>query len=282
MLTYGQVTFDTTDKFGDNGDRVNIYMLSPNYGQTLITRYVPTSARRGTIEGIHIGCGYVGMCVNGAYMGATSGAVIKVNIGSTTKMEHRLQWTGLSGYVGGADDTGSENEMYIHAHNQPVTAGDAITLYVTAALATRPMVYQTNLHGYLSSGAPVHASARTVIQSTTETAITVYTVPAGTTLAMQTLSMSIRLGDGFLGRACLVYGGVPIIPLELSQSDVGGMYGLSIPIMGAEIEQGVSLGFNFDSFNCVDETVNCLIVSREESYQKYPIIGGSHVISKTG
>lgn len=282
MMTYGEVLFDSVDKFGDNGDRANYYLLSPSFGQTQIVKYVPPTGGRALLNGIFIGAGYNRLCTSGAYAAATSGALIKINIGSTTKMEHRIQWTGLSGYEGGSDDMGCETELYIPVYGQPVTAGDAISLYVTAAVATRPIVYQTNLHGYLSSGAPVHTSARTVLASTTETAITVYTVPAGTTFAMQCLSVSLRIADGYIGKSGLFFNGVPVLPFDLLQSDVGSMCGLSIPIMGAELSEEASLGFNVDSFNCVDETVNCLIVSREESVAKYPIIGGNHVISKVG
>lgn len=254
ILEYGEYTFDEIRDFGDNTDRVNDIMMVPTLGQTSVLRYGVNTGYRDKINCIAVTASADQLVLSGAYAAAQAGARIQVRFGGTVKFETQFNWTGLSGYIGGSDDYGSEGEILIETHDSQVDASTVIDVYVTPNTNVRKAFY-ISLSGTLDDGTVVREEKKAFIDGTSAQSISLYTVPAGRYLELSYITISDRHIDLFFGKGYLVYNGLPVMIFNLFQTELGGMNGLVIPLWEAPLNEGSSIGFRVDSFACGGEIV---------------------------
>ena len=278
-VEFNEQIFDDNIYFGDNGNRVEYLKAKYSAGTTQILRYKAPDNKHATLKTFIIFGGLEYQFLNGAYLQQQEGAVILIRFGGTTKFEHRLQWTSAQGYVGGADDYGDEGRVHLPMQGQEVDASTAIVVRVTASSARR-RVWFADLIGELDDGTTVRESIRQIADGTAAADISLYTVPAGRHLHIECIDIAMRVIDGILGKAYMLYNGVAFLGFDLQQGDIDSYLGLVFPIMDADIEGGV-IGVRFDSFECGDEWVNATAFIDEEWKVAHPIFGGV-VISARG
>lgn len=263
IFAYGENTFDDIRDFGDNTDRVNDVMGSPSLGQTSILRYGPSSGKIAKVNCIAAACDFGALLLSGAYTAAQAGARLQVRFGGTVKAEQQFNWTGLSGYIGGADDYNAENEIMLCGYDMEVAATIAIDLYVTGATNVRRMIY-AELYGTLDDGTVVREAVKQAVDGTTATSVPIYTVPAGRILYWDSLIITTRHIDLYAGKGYLVYNGLPVMVLDFMQTEIGGVGGLVFPFWEMPVPQGNSLGIRIDDHECGNELIAAAAYTKEE------------------
>lgn len=263
IIEYGEETFNDISMYGDNTNRVDDIMAVPSIGKTAIVRYKVPANKKAHVNCITIGCNYEKLILGGAYYNAQDGAQIQIRFDSTVKFEQKFNWTGLQGYIGGADDYNAENEILISGYNTAIDAGTVVDIYVTGKTNIRRMYY-IELAGTLDDGTEINESVKQAVDGTTATAISLYTVPAGRILYLKQLVISTRHIDIYAGKGYLVYNGLPVMAMDIMQTEVGGVYGLVFPFYELPLKESASLGFRLDSYACGNEVVNASVYSVEE------------------
>lgn len=280
-IEFEEKTFDDVSMFGDNTDRTNDIMQSPSLGQESIVRYKVPNNKKATIKGIGISCDFGALLLSGAYTTAQNGAIIAVRFDSTNKFEQKFNWTGLSGYIGGADDYNAENEIMLSGYDTPVDAGTVIDVYVTGGTNVRRMYY-VSLYGVLDDGTPVFIETKQAVDGTTATSIALYTVPAGRILYLKQLVISARHIDLYAGKGYLVYNGFPVMAIDIMQTELGGVYGLYLPFYGVDIPMSASLGIRVDSFECGNEVIAAAVYADETDVSGggggFPVVGNTGLV----
>jgi hypothetical protein len=264
VTEYGAVTFDDISLMGDNSDRVNDIMAVPTIGQKSIVRYKVPSNHAAKVTCIAAGCNFGALLLSGAYTTAQNGARIQLRFGGTIYLEHYLNWTGLSGYIGGADDYNAENETMLPLYEVPVAASTAIDLRVTGGTNVRRMVY-IELYGTLDDGTEIGVRVKQAVDGTTATDIAIYTVPGGRVLRIRLLVVKTRHIDLYAGKGYLVYNGLPVMAFDVMQTEIGGVNGIVFPLWGIPVHQSASIGIRMDDFECGNELVTASIYAKEES-----------------
>jgi hypothetical protein len=216
-IEYLETTFNETSMFGDNTDRVNDVMAVPSVGLSSIVRYKVPDRNEAHVQCMALSCDYGKLLLSGAYTTAQDGAQIQVRFGSAVKFEQKFNWTGLSGYIGGADDYNAENEVMLTGFDTLIDASTVIDIYFTGKTNVRRMVYAT-LYGVLDDGTNVRADVRQAVDGTTATALSLYTVPAGRTLDLQQLVITDRHIDLYAGKGYLTYNGLPVLGFDIMQT----------------------------------------------------------------
>jgi hypothetical protein len=261
-FNYNEKTFDDVADFGDNTDRVNWIMMNPTLGSTSMMRYRPSAGKTGKVNCMGVTVDYGKLLLSGAYTAAQAGARVQVRFDSTIKFEHQFNWTGLSGYIGGADDYNSESEIMLAGYDMEIATGTVIDVRITGASNVRRMIY-IELHGTLDDGTVVRAIAKQAVDGTTVTDVPLYTVPASRTLYWDCIVISTRHIDLYAGKGYVVYNGMPVMAVDLMQTELGGVCGLVFPLWEMPVTEGNSFGFRLDSFECGDEIVACSLYASE-------------------
>lgn len=264
VFNYLEKEFDDVADFGDNGDRANWQMMNPTLGATSLMRYRPASGKTGKVNCMAVNCDYGNLLLSTAYTTAQNGALMQLRFDSTVKAEHKFNWTGLSGYIGGADDYLSESEWILPGYDMEIAATTVIDLYVTGSTNVRRMIY-VELHGTLDDGTVVRAIAKQAVDGTTATAVSIYTVPSGRTLYWDCITISTRHIDLYAAKGYIVYNGMPVMAVDVMQTEIGGVYGIVFPLWEMPVTDGNSFGFRVDSFECGNELLACALYSHEES-----------------
>lgn len=262
MIEYGEKIFDDISDFGDNTNRIDDIMAVPTIGQTSIVRYKVPDNYEANIQCLAIGCDFGKLLLQGAYTTAQDGAQIQIRFGGTIKFEQKFNWCGLQGYIGGADDYNAENEIMLSGYNTAIDAGTVIDIYFTGKTNVRRMVY-AELYGTLDDGTEIRVPVKQAVDGTAATAISVYTVPAGRILRLKQFVITTRHIDLYAGRGYLVYNGLPVMSFDISQTEVGGVYGLCLPFYNLPMKESASIGVRHDSFECGNEIVNASVYSTE-------------------
>lgn len=262
MVEHGSITFDDTSFFGDNTNRVDDIMSAPSVGLSSIVRYKVPARILAHIQCMAFTVDYNNLLLSGAYTTAQDGAQVQVRFGGTIKLEQKFNWTGLSGYIGGADDYNAENEIMLSCYDMDVDASTAIDVYFTGKTNVRRMVYVT-LYGILDDGTMVVADAKQAVDGTSATSIPVYTVPAGRTLNLQQLVITTRHIDLYAGKAYLTYNGLPVMAFDAMQTELGGVAGIVLPLYDLPLRESASLGFRMDSYECGNEVVSASVYGDE-------------------
>ncbi len=262
-IVYGEFTFSDVSDFGDNTDRLNDVMAVPTLGKTSIMRYKVPLNNNANVNCIAVGCNFEKLLLSGAYTTAQNGAIVRVMFNSVAKFEQKFNWTGLSGYIGGADDYNAENEIMLTGYNQEIDASTVIAIQITGGTNVRRMIYGS-LYGTLDDGTIVQQDIKQAVDGTTVTSITMYTVPAGRILRLHQIVVTTRHIDLYAGRGYLVYNGLPVMSFDVSQTEIGGVYGLVFPFYDLPLKESASLGVRMDSFECGNEVVNASVYSTEE------------------
>ena len=279
-VEYGEQTFDDISMFGDNTDRVNDIMAVPSIGQTSIVRYKVPTGYSSAVQCMALGCNFGARILSGAYITAQDGAQIQVRAGGTIKYEQKFNWTGLSGYIGGADDYNSEAEIMLSLYDMDFAAGTVLDIYFTGKTNVRRMVYITII-GTLDDGTVIHQAVKQAVDGTTATAISLYTVPASRTLYVRSIVISTRHIDIFAGKGYLCYNGLPVMTFDVAQTEVGGVYGLVFPFYDLPVKESASLGFRMDSYECGNEIVSGSVYAVESSLSSsatIPRVGNSGLV----
>ena len=139
-IEYNEKTFDDVSDIGDNTSRVDDIMAVPSIGKTSIVRYkVPTNTN-ANVQCIALSCDFGKLLLSGAYTTAQDGAQVQIRFNSTIKLEQKFNWTGLQGYIGGADDYNAENEIMLSGHNLQIDASTVIDVYITGKTNVRRMI----------------------------------------------------------------------------------------------------------------------------------------------
>lgn len=283
MIEYGEQVFDDTSMFGDNTDRVNDIMAVPSIGVTPIVRYKVPTGKNAAIQAMALSCDFKARLLSGAYTSAQAGARVQVRFGGVAKFEQKFNWTGLSGYIGGADDYNAENEIMLTGHDTPVDAGTVIDLLITGETVVRRMVY-VELYGTLDDGTEIRADNRVAIDTTSATPVSLYTVPAGRTLRIKQLVITTRHIDIYAGKGYLTYNGLPVMAFDVAQTEIGGVYGLIFPFYDLPLKESASIGFRMDDFECGNEVVAASVYGGESDVGGgtpevqslgYVLVGGS-------
>lgn len=261
-VEHGSVTFDDTSMFGDNTDRVNDVMGAPSVGLTSIVRYKVPDRNEAHVQCMALTCDYGARLLQGAYTTAQDGAQVQVRFGGTIKFEQKFNWTGLSGYIGGADDYNAENEIMLSGYDTQVDASTAIDIYFTGKTVIRRMVY-ASLYGVLDDGTMVNAEVKQAVDGTTATSIPIYTVPAGRILDLQQLVITTRHIDLYAGKAYMTYNGLPVMAIDVMQTEIGGVYGIMFPFYDLPLKESASIGFRIDSYSCGNEVVSGSVYAHE-------------------
>lgn len=272
VVEFDEEIFDDISLFGDMTNRVEFVRPFPSIASTRILRYKSPENKEAYANTMWAFGGYEAAVIGGGFSGQ-EGARVSINIDGTTKFEHRLQWSGLNGYIGGADGYQDENQVCIPMYSMPFAASTVITLNVVSG-ADRRRAYYINLIGELDDGTSVREGVRQIVDGTASTDISVYTVPAGRILEAECIAISMRGIDGLMGRMSMMYNGEPIFSFEMIHGQIDSHLGLVFPLMRMELERGV-FGFRFDSFNCGDEYINSTMFVEEEWKFSLPIKGGS-------
>lgn len=262
VFEYNEKAFDEIADFGDNTDRVLITMMSPTLGSTSMMRYKPASGNSGKVNCMAISCDFENLLLSGAYTTAQAGCRLQVRFDSTVKAEHQINWTGLSGYIGGADDYNAENELMLCGYEMEIAAATVIDVYITGATNVRRMIY-AELHGTLDDGTVVEECVKGPIDGTSAQSLALYTVPAGRILYWDNITISTRHIDLYSGKGYLVYNGMPVMAVDVMQTELGGVYGLVFPFWEMPITEGNSFGFRIDAFEAGQEVVAAALYAHE-------------------
>lgn len=281
VIEYGEKIFDDVSDMGDNTNRVDDIMAAPSIGKTPIVRYKVPDNKESKVQCMAIGCNYEKLLLSGAYTTAQDGAQIQVRINSTVKFEQKFNWTGLQGYIGGADDYNSENEIMLSGYDTEFDANSIIDVYFTGKTNVRRMVY-ISIAGTLSDGTNVNESVKQAVDGTTATAISVYTVPAGLTFDMKQFVIATRHIDLYAGKGYLVFNGMPVMAIDIMQSEIMGVYGLVFPFYDLPLQESNSLGFRLDSYSCGNEVVNASVYTNEEKTEYTPTEIADAIWTRTG
>jgi len=261
-IEFKETIFNDTAYFGDNTNRVDDVMAVPTTGQSSLVRYKIPTGYNATLGCIAVNCDFGALLLQGAYTTAQDGAQIQIRANSTVKFEQKFNWTGLQGYIGGADDYNAENEIMLSGYNMPFDAGTVIDVYVTGKSNVRRMI-NTELYGVLDDGTIIREETKQAVNGTVATSVPLYTVPAGRILYMQQLVICTRHIDLYSGRGYFVYNGLPVMTFDVSQTEVGGVYGLVFPFYNLPLKESASIGFRMDAFECGNETVAASVYSVE-------------------
>lgn len=262
-IEYGEVTFDDTSMFGDNTNRLDDIMAAPSVGLTSIVRYKVPDRTEAHVQCLALNCDYGKLILSGAYTTAQNGALVQVRFGGSVKFEQKFNWTGLQGYIGGADDYNAENEIMLSGYDTLIDASTAIDVYVTGGTNVRRMYY-VSLYGTLDDGTVVRQDAKQAVDGTAATSVPVYTVPAGRTLDLHQLVITTRHIDLYAGKGYLTYNGLAVMAIDVMQTEVGGVYGIVLPFYDLPLKESASLGFRIDSYSCGNEIVSASVYSHEE------------------
>jgi len=263
-VTYGEVVFDDTSMIGDNTNRVDDIMSAPSVGKTSIVRYKVGTGLNANVNCMALVCDFGNLLLSGAYTSAQNGALVQVRFGGVVKFEQKFNWTGLSGYIGGADDYNAENEIMLSGYDTQIDASTAIDAYITGGTNVRRMIYAT-LYGTLDDGTRVRAEVKQAVDGTAATSVPIYTVPAGRTLDMHQLVITTRHIDLYAGKGYLSYNGLPVMAIDVAQTEVGGVYGLVFPFYDLPLKESASIGFRHDSYEGGDELVAGVVDSTEQA-----------------
>lgn len=261
-IEYGEKIFDDISDFGDNTNRVDDIMAVPTIGQTSIVRYKVPDNYESKVQCVAINCNFEKLLLSGAYTTAQDGAQIQIRFDGTVKFEQKFNWTGLSGYIGGADDYNAENEIMLNCYNTPINAGTVIDIYITGKTNVRRMIYG-ELYGTLDDGTEIRTGIKQAVDGTVATSVAAYTVPAGRILYLKQLVITTRHIDLYAGKGYLVYNGMPVMTFDISQTELGGVYGLVFPFYDLPLKESGSFGVRMDSFECGNEVVNSSVYSME-------------------
>jgi len=259
---YCETIFDDTAMFGDNTNRVDDIMAVPSIGLSSIVRYKVPTDNNAKVQCMALSCDYGARLLQGAYTSAQDGAQIQIRFGGVIKFEQKFNWTGLSGYIGGADDYNAENEVMLSCYGMPVDAGTAIDVYITGKTIVRRMI-TVELYGILDDGTYIRVPVKQAVDGTTATSVPVYTVPAGRILYLQQLIVNTRHIDIYAGKGYMTYNGLPVMTFDVAQTEVGGVYGLVFPFYDLPFKESASIGFRMDSFSCGNEVVAGSVYSDE-------------------
>lgn len=281
MVEYGEQVFDDTSMFGDNTDRVNDIMAVPTVGVTPIVRYKVPTGKNAAVQAMALSCDFKARLLSGAYTTAQAGARIQVRFGGVAKFEQKFNWTGLSGYIGGADDYNAENEIMLTGHDQPVDAGTVIDLLITGDTVVRRMIY-VEMYGTLDDGTEIREDNRVAIDTNSAKPVSLYTVPAGRTLRIKQLVITTRHIDIYAGKGYLTYNGLPVMAFDVAQTEIGGVYGLTFPFYDLPLKESASIGFRLDNFECGTEVVSASVYSNEEVAAPTPAEIAAAVWSRAG
>jgi hypothetical protein len=262
VITYTETTVDDVRLMGDNTDRGSWAMMSPSLGEMSIVRYGCPVNKKSKVGLITAGVDFGAQLLSGAYTAAQDGARLQVRFDSTIKMEQKFNWTGLSGYIGGADDYGDENGLMILGYDMELATGTVIDLRVTGATNVRRMIYIT-LYGTLDDGTRVRVAVKQAVDGTTVTDVGIYTVPASRTLYWDCMVVSTRQIDLYAGKAYLVYNGLPVMSFDLAQSEIGAMVDFNIPLWEAPLAEGSSIALRLDDFEAGNEIVFGSVYAKE-------------------
>ena len=272
VIEFGEKIFDDVSDFGDNTNRVDDIMMVPTIGQTSIVRYKVPASILAKVQCLAVSCNFEKLLLQGAYTTAQDGAQVQIRFGGTIKFEQKFNWCGLQGYIGGADDYNAENEIMLSGYDQEIDANTVIDIYFTGKTNVRRMIY-AELYGTLDDGTEVRQAVKQAVDGTAATSVPVYTVPAGRILLMKQFVITTRHIDIYAGRGYLVYNGLPVMSFDISQTEVGGVYGLVFPFYDLPLRESASLGVRMDSFECGNEVINGMIYSNEED------VGGGGTIT---
>jgi len=259
---YGETIFDDTAMFGDNTNRVDDIMAVPSIGLSSIVRYKVSTDHEAKVQCMALSCDYGARLLQGAYTTAQDGAQIQIRFGGVIKFEQKFNWTGLSGYIGGADDYNAENEVMLSCYGMPVDAGTAIDVYITGKTIVRRMI-NAELYGILDDGTYIRVPVKQAVDGTTVTSVPVYTVPAGRILYLQQIIVNTRHIDIYAGKGYMTYNGLPVMTFDVAQTEVGGVYGLVFPFYDLPLKESASIGFRIDSFSCGNEVISGSVYSDE-------------------
>jgi hypothetical protein len=263
VVEHGTQTFDDTSKFGDNTDRVNDIMAVPSVGVTSIVRYKVPENRKAEVQCMALNCDFGARLLSGAYLTAQAGARIAIRFAGVAKFEQKFNWTGLSGYIGGADDYNAENEIMLSGYDTQVDAGTVIDLLITGDTVVRRMIY-VEMYGTLDDGTEVRADTKAAVDGTAATPVSLYTVPAGRILDLKQLVVTTRHIDIYAGKGYFMFNGLPVMSFDVAQTEVGGVYGLVFPFYDLPVAASGSIGFRMDSFECGNEVVAASVYTKEE------------------
>ena len=263
MITHGSTVFDDTSMFGDNTNRVDDVMAAPSVGLSSIVRYKVPDRHEAHVQCMALTCDYGARILSGAYTTAQDGAQIQIRFGGTVKFEQKFNWTGLSGYIGGADDYNAENEIMLSGHDTEVDAGTVIDVYVTGKTVVRRMIYAI-LYGTLDDGTRVVADSKQAVDGTAATAVPLYTVPAGRVLSIHQIIVTTRHIDLYAGKGYLTYNGLAVMAIDVMQTELGGVYGIVLPFYDLPLKESASIGFRMDSYSCGNEIVSGTVYAHED------------------
>jgi hypothetical protein len=263
VVEYQQTIFDDTSMFGDNTNRVDDVMAVPSVGVTSVVRYKVPENKKADIQCMALNCDFGARLLSGAYLAAQAGARIVVRFAGVAKFEQKFNWTGLSGYIGGADDYNAENEIMLSGYDTQVDAGTAIDLLITGDTVVRRMIY-VEMYGTLDDGTEVRAANKAAVDGTAATPVSLYTVPAGRILDLKQLAITTRHIDIYAGKGYFMFNGLPVMAFDVAQTEVGGVYGLVFTFYDLPVAASGSIGFRMDSFECGNELIAARVYSKEE------------------
>lgn len=269
VVEYGEKIFDDTSMFGDNTNRVDDIMAAPSVGVTSIVRYKVPIGKNAAVQSMALNCDFGARLLQGAYIAAQNGAIIRVRFGGVNKFEQKFNWTGLSGYIGGAGDYSAENEIMLSGYDTQIDAGTVIDLQITGATVVRRMIY-VEMYGTLDDGTEIRAENKQAVDGTAATAVSLYTVPAGRTLDLKQIVVTTRHIDIYAGKGYFMYNGLPVMAFDVAQTEIGGVYGLVFPFYDLLLQESSSIGFRLDSFECGNEIVAASVYSKEEVFNPTP------------
>jgi len=261
-VEYGEKIFDDTAMMGDNTNRVDDIMAVPSVGKESIVRYKVPVERNAHVQCMALNCDYGALLLQGAYTTAQDGAQVQVRFGGAVKFEQKFNWTGLQGYIGGADDYNAENEVMFSCHNQAINAGTVIDFYITGKSNVRRMI-NGDLYGVLDDGTVVRVGIKQAVDNTVATSVPLYTVPAGRILYISQMVVTTRHIDIYAGKGYFTYNGLAVMAFDVAQTELGGVYGLVFPFYDLPLKESASIGFRLDSFACGNEVVTGTVYSDE-------------------
>jgi len=262
-VEYQEVIFDDTSMFGDNTNRVDDIMAVPSIGVSSIVRYKVPLESKSNVQCMAVNCDFGALILSGAYTTAQAGARVNVRLNGVVKFEQQFNWTGLSGYIGGADDYNSEGEIMLSCYNMACDAESVIDLYITGMTNVRRII-NAEMYGVLDNGTKVRIGIKQAVNTTVATAIPLYTVPVGRILTLNQLVITTRHVDIYSGKGYMTYNGLPVMTFDIQQTEIGGVYGLVFPFYNLPLKESASIGFRMDNYECGNESVSGVVYATEE------------------
>jgi hypothetical protein len=101
------------------------------------------------------------------------------------------------------------------------------------------------------------------VDGTGATSVPIYTVPASRTLYWDSIIVSMRHIDLYSGKGYIIYNGMPVMAVDVMQTELGGVYGLVFPFWEMPITEGNSFGFRIDAFEAGQEVVAAALYAHE-------------------